>query len=188
MNLDDLGAFREIDTQNLIGQINSLPDQISSAYEFGQEYPLPKIEGVRQVVLCGMGASIIYADLLAAYAAPLFPLPLMILRDYNLPAWCRGPETFIIASSHSGNTEETLSAFSQAVERGCRAATTRAVRWPKGHVLQEVRLGFIPILRYPGSMLVLLSGCCTRSSSGWDGCQIPKTKCRICSMPCAIPR
>jgi glucose/mannose-6-phosphate isomerase len=123
MNLDDLSAFRVLDKQNLIEQIDNLPDQISSAYQFGQEYPLPQLDGIRQVAISGMGASIISADLLAAYAAPDFPFPLVILRDYDLPAWCRGPETFVIASSHSGNTEETLHAFDQAVERGCRVMT-----------------------------------------------------------------
>lgn len=120
MDLDDLSIFRALDKNNLIAQINSLPDQISSAYQFGQEYPLPPTNGVRQVAICGMGASIITGELLVAYAAAYFPYPLIILRDYNLPAWCRGPETFVIAASHSGNTEETLSIFDQALERGCR--------------------------------------------------------------------
>jgi glucose/mannose-6-phosphate isomerase len=120
MNLDDLSSFRELDQHNLIRQIDELPDQISSAYQFGQEYPLPRLGNIRQVVICGMGASIITADLLAAYAAPVFPIPITIVRDYTLPAWCQGPEIFVIASSHSGNTEETLSAFNQAITRGCK--------------------------------------------------------------------
>ena len=40
-------------------------------------------------------------------------------RDYGLPAWADGPDTLLIASSHSGNTEETLSALETAIERGC---------------------------------------------------------------------
>jgi len=67
-----------------------------------------------------MGGSAIGADLLAAYCEPLCRVPILVHRDYNLPAWARGPETLCIASSHSGNTEETLSAFEQAVEADCR--------------------------------------------------------------------
>jgi glucose/mannose-6-phosphate isomerase len=58
--------------------------------------------------------------LLAAYAAPDCAVPVFVHRDYGLPAWARGAETLVIASSHSGNTEETLSAFEAAAAQGCR--------------------------------------------------------------------
>jgi glucose/mannose-6-phosphate isomerase len=67
-----------------------------------------------------MGGSAIGADLLAAYAAPHSPIPIIVHRDYDLPALANGPETLVIASSHSGNTEETLSAFDAGQERNCR--------------------------------------------------------------------
>lgn len=120
MNLEDLATFRKLDTQNMIAQINDLPQQLVDAWELGMSLPLPAIDGLRQVVISGMGGSAIGADLLAAYAAPRCPVPLLVHRDYGLPAWANGPETLVIASSHSGNTEETLSAFQQAQERGCR--------------------------------------------------------------------
>ncbi len=121
MNLDDLSAFRAIDRQNLISQINDLPDQLASAYQLGQEAPLPDLDAIQGVAICGMGASVIAAEILAAYAAPNLSVPLAIVRDYDLPGWCRGPHTLVIAVSHSGNTEETLSIFEQALERGCQA-------------------------------------------------------------------
>ncbi|MFO3797857.1 MAG: SIS domain-containing protein, partial [Anaerolineales bacterium] len=43
-------------------------------------------------------------------------LPIVVHRDYGLPAWV-DENTLVIASSHSGNTEETLDAFAQALER-----------------------------------------------------------------------
>jgi glucose/mannose-6-phosphate isomerase len=46
-------------------------------------------------------------------------VPLIVHRDYDLPAWAQGPRTLVIASSHSGNTEETLSSYARAVENGC---------------------------------------------------------------------
>jgi len=50
----------------------------------------------------------------------------IVHREYGLPAWATGEHTLVIASSHSGNTEETLSAFSAARGRDCRlmAVTT----------------------------------------------------------------
>jgi glucose/mannose-6-phosphate isomerase len=67
-----------------------------------------------------MGGSAIGADLLAAYGVARCPLPFVVHRNYGLPAWAHGPATLVIASSHSGNTEETLDAFETALARGCR--------------------------------------------------------------------
>jgi glucose/mannose-6-phosphate isomerase len=55
----------------------------------------------------------------ATYVAPACPLPVIVHRDYGLPAFADGPETLVIASSHSGDTEETLEAFDAALESGC---------------------------------------------------------------------
>jgi glucose/mannose-6-phosphate isomerase len=68
------------------------------------------------VLLAGMGGSAIGADLAAAYLAPACPVPLIVWRGYELPA-SAGPDALVILSSHSGNTEETLSAF-DAARRG----------------------------------------------------------------------
>lgn len=120
MNLNDYESFAELDVQNMLGHIDALPDQLEKAWSLGQAYPLPVMDGVRNIVIAGMGGSAIGADLLAAYVADLCAMPVYIHRDYDLPAWVHGAETLLIASSHSGNTEETLSAFTRAQELGCR--------------------------------------------------------------------
>lgn len=66
-----------------------------------------------------MGGSAIGADLLAAYILPTCRFPVIVHRDYGLPEWAKGPETLVIASSHSGNTEETLDSFENALQAGC---------------------------------------------------------------------
>ncbi len=120
MNLDDLNLFTQLDSQNMLAEIDGLPEQLEGAWALGQTLPLPAWDGIRQVLIAGMGGSAIGADLLAAYIAPHCPVPVVVRRDYGLPAWARGPETLVIASSHSGNTEETLSAFAAAQQAGCR--------------------------------------------------------------------
>ena len=120
MNLDDTQAFKELDPQNMIAEIDGLPDQLAQAWEFGKNFSLPSWEGISRVLIAGMGGSAIGADLLAAYVAPRCPIPVVVHRDYNLPGWAKGEETLVICSSHSGNTEETLSAFDRAKENGCR--------------------------------------------------------------------
>jgi len=120
MNLNDFAGFSSLDPENMLAHINGLPDQLHTAWELGGSLPLPGWENISRVVIAGMGGSAIGADLLAAYAAPLSPVPVFVHRNYNLPAWAKGTETLVITSSHSGNTEETLSAYEQASANGCR--------------------------------------------------------------------
>lgn len=120
MNLDDLNRFKQLDTQNLLGEIDNLPDQLGYAYQLGLKHPLPDWRDFRQVVIAGMGGSAIGADLLASYCASLSPIPVSVHRDHDLPLFARGAETLVICSSHSGNTEETLSAFEVARKAECR--------------------------------------------------------------------
>jgi len=67
-----------------------------------------------------MGGSAIGADLAAAYLADQLKVPMVVHRDYGLPAFCVGNDSLVIISSHSGNTEETLNALQSGLERGCR--------------------------------------------------------------------
>jgi glucose/mannose-6-phosphate isomerase len=121
MNLDDLDKFQSIDRGGMLAKIDGLPGQLAGAWSLGQDLPLPESEGLRQILIVGMGGSAIGADLLVSYVSPAAGLPVQVWRGYGLPGWVDGPETLVVASSHSGNTEETLSAFDQALERGSRA-------------------------------------------------------------------
>ena len=123
MNLDDFNAFNQLDPQNMLGEIDNLPAQLEKAWELGKRQSCEGFtpsQGFTSVLISGMGGSAIGADLLAAYIAPACPVPVIVHRDYGLPAWAHGPETLVIASSHSGNTEETLEAFNAALQNKCR--------------------------------------------------------------------
>ena len=120
MDLNNHTSFPNIDKQNYLSEIENLPTQLENAYQRGMSLSLPEWQGIQRVIIAGMGGSAIGADLLAAYAAQLCPVPIFVQRNYNLPAWAKGPETLVVASSHSGNTEETLAAFELAVKSNCR--------------------------------------------------------------------
>src|SRR3970040_286920 len=116
MLLDDLHRFRQIDTQDMLGEIQRLPDQLQTAWERGQRLPLPNLpkpasESLTQIVIAGMGGSAIAGDLLAAFGLDSCRVPIYVHRDYGLPAFAKGRQVLVIASSHSGDTEETLDAF-----------------------------------------------------------------------------
>lgn len=120
INLDESNRFQYFDPSNMLHHIDTLPDQLEQAWVTGGAQPLEGMRGIERVLVAGMGGSAIGADLLAAYLNDRLPVPITVHRDYDLPGWARGPETLVITSSHSGNTEETLSAFDRAVSNGCR--------------------------------------------------------------------
>lgn len=126
MDLDRQQEFNKIDRADMMAHIEDLPDQLERAWELGMKSDLPAYTPIRQVLIAGMGGSAIGADLLAAYVEPFCKVPIIVERDYSLPGWAKGNETLVIASSHSGNTEETLSVFAQAKKAGCQlfAVTT----------------------------------------------------------------
>ena len=119
MNLDDTSTFARIDPKDMLAQIDGLPDQLHTAWQLGSNLPLPAWMGIRQVIIAGLGGSAIGGDLVSAYVEPACRLPVVVHRDYGLPAWARGKDTLVIASSHSGNTEETLSSLKTSLEQGC---------------------------------------------------------------------
>ncbi len=119
MEFDNLDYIKKLDSKNMLEEINTLPDQLQTAWKLGQKQSLPKKKHIERVIICGMGGSAIGADLLAAFTESTCPIPIVVHRDYGLPAWAHGPETLVIASSHSGNTEETLDSFAVALEKKC---------------------------------------------------------------------
>lgn len=119
INLDDFDLFKEIDPEDMLGEIQGLPDQLRLAWDTANKNSLPEAKDVKNIVIAGMGGSAIGADILASYAASLSKIPITIIRGYDLPAWVQGKDVLVICSSHSGNTEETISAYREAFSRQC---------------------------------------------------------------------
>jgi glucose/mannose-6-phosphate isomerase len=144
MNLDDLERFQTLDPLDMLAEIDNLPDQFVSAWDLGQRQPLADISSVRQIVVAGVGGSAIGGNLLSAYAAQLASVPIAVWRDYDLPAYVTGPETLVIVSSHSGDTEEALSAFARGLESGAQllAVTTG------GELAVQAEANRVPVWRF----------------------------------------
>lgn len=123
MNLDNANEFAKLDKSEMLSEIRGLADQLEKAWETAQALPLPADKQFSHIILAGMGGSAIGADLLASYIYSICDVPVYILRGYNLPAWASGPEDLVVCSSHSGNTEETLSVFEDALNKKCTILT-----------------------------------------------------------------
>ncbi len=118
--MDDPQRKAQVDAHDMYAEIRALPNQLAQGWLHGQTLPLPTNGHWRAVVLAGMGGSAIAGDLLVGYAQPALAVPVVVWRDYGLPGWAQGDGVLVVASSHSGNTEETLSAAEEAHARGCR--------------------------------------------------------------------
>jgi len=115
-NLDDPEAYRKFDPSNMLGRIGELPQQCLEAWHSAEGFPLPPdYAGVDKVVILGMGGSAIGGDLVRTLAITQGGVPVLVHRDYGLP-YQVDARTLVIASSYSGNTEETISSFNQALK------------------------------------------------------------------------
>jgi glucose/mannose-6-phosphate isomerase len=123
MNLDNHTRFGELDPGSMLERIGELPQQCRAAWVLAQGLELPPAyEAVRHVVVLGMGGSAIGGALLQGLVAGECVIPITVVRDYVLPAFVHSPDYLVVGCSYSGNTEETLSAFGEALERGVRSA------------------------------------------------------------------
>jgi len=121
--LDDVEQIRAADPGNMYNRIFDLPEHMAEAIKIAEtwkvsatDFPDPK-----NIVLIGMGGSAIGGDLVRAYLRDKLLIPFTVIRDYNLPEYV-DDETLVIASSYSGNTEETLAALNDALERKAMVA------------------------------------------------------------------
>ena len=74
---------------------------------------------LENVIVAGMGGSALAALLVKDWLGDRLTVPFEIVRTYDLPAYTNS-KTLVIASSYSGNTEETLSGLQQAVEKSAQ--------------------------------------------------------------------
>lgn len=105
-----------IDKSNYLAVLEDFPAQCRNAMA------LPKgvtVSGeIGTVVVTGMGGSAIGGDFLKSFMRDT-NVPVFVNRNYHLPNFV-DKYTLVFAVSYSGNTEETLSAFNEAKERGAK--------------------------------------------------------------------
>lgn len=111
--LDDLKYIHQKDAQDALGVIEKQYQQLEAS--FGVD--VSSIGKVKNVVLAGMGGSALAAGIVKTW--PKVNVPFEIVRDYVVPNYVN-EQTLFIASSYSGNTEETLAALGAAEEMGAQ--------------------------------------------------------------------
>lgn len=118
VDLDDMAYLRSVDPDGMGARVSELPSQCREARALVEAHSLPmEYRLVDEVVILGLGGSAIGGDLVRTLVQDQCSVPVFVNRDYDLPAFV-DDRTLVIASSYSGETEETLAAFGEALERG----------------------------------------------------------------------
>jgi glucose/mannose-6-phosphate isomerase len=100
----------------MLGNIGDLADQVRQTIADGAHFDFAPTREIYNVIITGMGGSALGADVILHLYADKLKKPLTLVRGYDLPAWV-DENTLVIASSYSGNTEETVAAATQALEK-----------------------------------------------------------------------
>jgi glucose/mannose-6-phosphate isomerase len=120
VDLDNASVYRQFDKSGMLNHLHGFPEQCQKAWEKVLKLELPReYTKISNVVIVGMGGSAIGGDIARRLALAESKLPVWVHRDYGLPAFVDA-STLVIASSYSGNTEETLSAFTESLRTPAR--------------------------------------------------------------------
>jgi len=141
--LDDLKYIHERDAQDALGIAEKQWQQLEQDFEI--EYPdsFADAEPTTNIVFAGMGGSALAA--LLSQTWPGYTVPFEISRDYTPPHHLH-KNTLFVASSYSGNTEETIEALGHAEEAGALIAIITS----GGKLADIAREKHYPLIVLPG--------------------------------------
>ena len=116
VDLDNVPAYGQLDTSGMLSCLHEFPEQCQRAWEKILKFALPReYARIDKVVILGMGGSAIGGGIIRDLALAETKVPVWVHRDYVLPPFV-DEGTLVIASSYSGNTEETVSAFTESLK------------------------------------------------------------------------
>ncbi|HEU4760577.1 MAG TPA: bifunctional phosphoglucose/phosphomannose isomerase [Dehalococcoidia bacterium] len=142
--LDDAAARARLDPGGMLAAVAGLPQQCRDAWAAAADLELPPdYTQIDRIVVLGMGGSAIAGDFLRVLLARESAVPVFNVRQYDLPPYVN-ERTLVIASSFSGGTEETLSAFDQALATGAKKIAIAT----GGPLLATARANGVPAFTY----------------------------------------
>jgi glucose/mannose-6-phosphate isomerase len=144
--LDEIEKIKALDKGNMINFcVNSAKlygEGAKLAEKIKVSYPKPD-----NIVVSGMGGSGIGGDLLKDWTRNKTAVPIEVNREYQLPQYA-GKKTLVLITSYSGDTEESLGAFLDALKRKCMIFCVSS----GGALLENAERLKVPYLRVPSGM------------------------------------
>ncbi|MGH2881242.1 MAG: bifunctional phosphoglucose/phosphomannose isomerase [Solirubrobacteraceae bacterium] len=139
------GAVESIDSARHIDDILGIGDHLRDALWRVESANLEPYDAPGGLVVAGMGGSAIGGMLAREALGDRASRPIMLARDYALPAWTT-PDTMVLCASYSGNTEETLAVYEAAGALGAQ----RIVATTGGKLADAARAEGVPVIPLPG--------------------------------------
>ena len=144
--LDNLNEIKRIDKSDMLSFCVEAPKHYAEAAKLAKtvsiSYPKPQT-----IIVAGMGGSAIGGELLKDWTRDKIVVPIEVCREYSLPAYAN-KNTLVFVISYSGETEESLSGFLDALKRKCMIVSISS-----GGVLHEFAEKLnIPHLLVPSGM------------------------------------
>jgi glucose/mannose-6-phosphate isomerase len=102
--------------------ISSFTDQLKEAITIGDSSTFKAPENkIQNILICGLGGSGIGGSIVSDVLSSELTIPVSCSKDYSVPNFVN-KNTLVIASSYSGNTEETLNALQICISKGAEIA------------------------------------------------------------------
>ena len=112
MNIKDID---KIDSDNMFDVIKNLHKHIEHSFEIISNNKIYSEKKYKNIIICGMGGSAIGGDFVKTVLSDKMLIPIFINRNYLLPKWV-DKDSLVVICSYSGNTEETISCYKQAIK------------------------------------------------------------------------
>lgn len=144
--LDNLEEIKEIDKSGMLSFCLKASEQYREAAKISRKLSIDYVKP-RTIVIVGMGGSGIGGELLKDWARDKVVVSIEVSREYSLPKYAN-KNTLAIIASYSGETEESLSAFLDAIKRKCMVFCVSS----GGTLLQFAEKLSVPYLRIPSGM------------------------------------
>jgi glucose/mannose-6-phosphate isomerase len=141
----DAAAVRAVDTTGQMGEALDLATHLRDALWRVDSAALAPADAPAGLIVAGMGGSAVGGRLAAGVLGPRLTRPLHLAMGYDVPAWT-GPDTLVLCSSYSGETEETLAAYDAAKAAGA----PRIVATTGGSLAARARGDRVPVVPLPG--------------------------------------
>ncbi len=138
-------AIESVDSARQIDDVLGLPDHLRDALWRVESANLEPQDAPGGLVVAGMGGSAIGGALAREALGDRASRPIMLARGYALPPWAT-PDTMVLCSSYSGNTEETLAVYEAAGALGA----PRIVATTGGKLADAARGEGVPVIPLPG--------------------------------------
>src|SRR6476661_7753638 len=96
--------------------VQNFTEQLRQAKKIAEKAIISPAKNINNVLITGLGGSGIGGTILSEVISKDCPVPIIVNKDYFLPAFV-DERTLLIISSYSGNTEETVSAMQQGISK-----------------------------------------------------------------------